>query len=291
MARSVSPPGRGPCRLLFEAPPSIRRQHSIDALLAIGFMVSVCDGPAIDRQCPFLAGLRCPLVDRADIVVSAVPGLHGSQVRQRLLGQNAQSVPIERGQLPESGVLVEAARIAYTARVRNLRYAITAGSRSLIVRAIRASDAEAFREFDSGLSEKSRRKRYHGYMKTMDFETARRAATPDFVNTYSLVVVDEQPQRSDRIVAESRLAPSDGGAAELAVVVADDWQGHGLGRRLVALMLGIGCERGYSAVAAEVLYGNAAMSHVLLDLDFERIESDDVLSFKKWVPSQLPGPS
>jgi acetyltransferase len=50
--------------------------------------------------------------------------------------------------------------------------------------------------------------------------------------------------------------PTGGGAADLAVVVADAWQGCGIGPRLVQDLLGIGQVRGIREIRLTVLAGN-----------------------------------
>lgn len=57
-------------------------------------------------------------------------------------------------------------------------------------------------------------------------------------------------------MAADRAAPPDGLATEIGVVVADDWQGQGLGAALVRAVLSQARARGVTALSMDVLPGN-----------------------------------
>lgn len=69
----------------------------------------------------------------------------------------------------------------------------------------------------------------------------------------------------DEIVGVGRYAadPRDPGAVEVAVVVDDAWQGHGLGARLLALAAGLARLHGYTTLTAVVLADNAPAIRML----------------------------
>lgn len=69
----------------------------------------------------------------------------------------------------------------------------------------------------------------------------------------------------DEIVGVGRYSadPGEPGAAELAVVVDDAWQGHGLGSRLLALAAGLARLHGYTTLTAVVLADNAPAIRML----------------------------
>ena len=140
------------------------------------------------------------------------------------------------------------------------------------IRAINAADAELLRQFDAGLSETSRRLRYLGWMPPLSVEKAARWATVDFRDRFALVAVARQGQRKP-IVADCRLVPiaERPGSLEVAIAVADDFQGLGLGRALLQLILGVAAARGVEVVA-RVRYDNQRMMHLLPGLGFRRTE-------------------
>jgi GNAT superfamily N-acetyltransferase len=69
----------------------------------------------------------------------------------------------------------------------------------------------------------------------------------------------------DEIVGVGRYAadPHEPGVAELAVVVDDAWQGHGLGSRLLACAAGLARLHGYRTLSAVVLADNAPAIRML----------------------------
>lgn len=140
------------------------------------------------------------------------------------------------------------------------------------IRAIDAADAELLRQFDAALSETSRRLRYLGWMPPLSAEKAALWATVNFRDRFALVAVAGQGE-GKRIVADCRLVPlpERPGSLEVAIAVADDFQGAGLGRALLQLTLGIAAARGVEVVA-RVRYDNQRMVHLLIELGFRRIE-------------------
>ena len=140
------------------------------------------------------------------------------------------------------------------------------------IRAIDAADAELLRQFDAGLSETSRRLRYLGWMPPLSVEEAARWATVNFRDRLALVAVARHGEHQ-RIVGDCHLVPfSDRpGSLEVAIAVAGDFQGVGLGRALLQLIPGIAAARGVEVVA-RVRYDSQRMMHILPELGFRRIE-------------------
>ena len=68
--------------------------------------------------------------------------------------------------------------------------------------------------------------------------------------------------RSGRLVAEARYTHTSGDEAEVAILVADKYQGRGLGTALMALVFQQAAADGIGTVTAEVLGSNDAMMAV-----------------------------
>lgn len=75
----------------------------------------------------------------------------------------------------------------------------------------------------------------------------------------AVAVVDDEVVGVGRYAAD----PREPGAAEVAVVVDDAWQGHGLGSRLLALAAGLARLHGYTTLTAVVLADNAPAIRML----------------------------
>jgi GNAT superfamily N-acetyltransferase len=66
-----------------------------------------------------------------------------------------------------------------------------------------------------------------------------------------------------RLIAEGRYTVTDAHVAEVAALVADDYQGRGVGRALLALLFKSAAEKGIRSLHAEVLPSNDAIVSVL----------------------------
>jgi RimJ/RimL family protein N-acetyltransferase len=137
------------------------------------------------------------------------------------------------------------------------------------VRPIRPSDAEALQAFDGGLCEACHRFRYLGWTPPLTPERAPAMATVDFRQRFTLVATTGR-EDGEVVVADCRLIAEPGAPAELAVAVADDHQGVGLGPALMRRMLSIAAEHGIEAVEARVRYDNERVMRVLRGLGFRR---------------------
>src|SRR5258706_16355585 len=99
----------------------------------------------------------------------------------------------------------------------------------VLVRAIRPEDVELLTRFFNGLSERSRYQRFMQHLAHLPPKMLARFTQLDYDRELALVALFE-----GEFIAVGRYAPTlDGENAEFALVVADAWQGKGLGRRLL----------------------------------------------------------
>jgi acetyltransferase len=79
-----------------------------------------------------------------------------------------------------------------------------------------------------------------------------------------MALVVERRNGSEReILGVGRLTRlRDENEAEFAILISDKWQGHGLGTRLLELLVQIGRAEGLSGIMAHILPENSAMQHV-----------------------------
>ncbi|HVD00421.1 MAG TPA: GNAT family N-acetyltransferase [Candidatus Dormibacteraeota bacterium] len=282
------PPVGGPRRrILVEARDASVRRAARTALTGAGFEVCVCPGPGPGHPCPLLLGEACSLVDRSDVVVHALPGTGGRAVRDKLRPDGSEFAPEllvltgwhgaadagDDASLPTTardGELVEAVNRLHGRRVRFLRLPVTLrDGRRVVIRAVRPQDSGRLRAFDAELSPRSRQLRYLGGKPPMTEEWARHLSEVDFDRRFALVAT-AGVGAEERIVADCRLLSSEEVTGELAVVVADDHQGLGLGRLLVDLTLRVAAARGLPRVFADVRYDNRPMALLLRSEGFQR---------------------
>ncbi|HEX2292444.1 MAG TPA: GNAT family N-acetyltransferase [Gaiellaceae bacterium] len=150
---------------------------------------------------------------------------------------------------------------ASTAAVRDV---ILRDGTTLRLRAPTAEDTDGLVEFLSGLSRESIYYRFHGFP-SIDEKLARSFVDPDWYETGHLV-----GELGGSIIAlASYVRLRDPTAAEVAFLVADDYQRRGIGTRLLEQLAERAASVGIERFVAEVLPENSQMLHVFEAVGFE----------------------
>jgi acetyltransferase len=142
------------------------------------------------------------------------------------------------------------------------------------IRPIRPEDEHRMIDFHERLSERTVYQRYFHHLKLeqrIAHERLARICFVDYDRQMVLVAERTRPGTGEReIVAVARLVrmiqPED---TEFAILVADDFQGKGLGTELTRTLIQIAREERTATMQAEVLAENAGMIGVLRKLGFE----------------------
>ena len=132
-----------------------------------------------------------------------------------------------------------------------------------LIRPVADGDADALAAFYAALSADSRRTRFFGACRSITDLQARRFAHARDRGAHGWVALD----RNAQVVGHLCLEPADlqrNRVEEIAVAVADQWQGHGLGHALVARAIESARRRGIVALEATMLTGNHPI-HALLE--------------------------
>ncbi len=144
--------------------------------------------------------------------------------------------------------------------------------RAVTLRPIEPADAPALRRAFAELSPVSRYRRFQRDLTEMTDDMARYLTQVDGVSHLAFIALSVSPDLKDeRIVGVARairLAPGTDGAggsdvAEIAVTVADDFQGRGLGRLLLEALGAAATRQGIRAFRAEVLASNEPAARAL----------------------------
>jgi GNAT superfamily N-acetyltransferase len=131
--------------------------------------------------------------------------------------------------------------------------------RRVSVRPLREDDGERLRRLFFRLSPLSVYRRFMSPLPAPREEGLRRLLDVDHSEREALAALD-----GDEIVAVARYARRPGsGAAEIAVVVADDWQRDGLAHLLLERLSGLARARGIELFRATVLGDNAPAMHMI----------------------------
>jgi acetyltransferase len=140
-----------------------------------------------------------------------------------------------------------------------------------VLRPIRPDDAQALQDFIRSLSEEARYMRFVSMMRELTPSMLSRYTLVDYHRELALVATTEllQPdgQKRETIIGLAHyLRNPDGRGAEYALVVADDWQSRGLGRRLMGRLIEAAREQGLAYVEGLVLSNNRPMLSLMTSL-------------------------
>ncbi len=156
---------------------------------------------------------------------------------------------------------------------------IQVGEIPVTIRTIRPTDREIGIDFVRRLSPTAKYLRYHHAIEELATDTLERFLNPDYPDEMALIAVirDEESPLSTgtRQIAVARYhrgaTPE---SAEIAIAVADDWQGRGVGRQLLLDLREFALAAGISHLVAKVLPQNGQMLALARKLGFHHETAD-----------------
>jgi acetyltransferase len=147
--------------------------------------------------------------------------------------------------------------------------------REITIRPIRPEDAEIERDFVRRLSDEARYFRFMQALSELSQEMLVRFTQLDYHRELALIAT-VMSDRQENEVGVARFFPNpDSVTAEFAIVVADEWQRHGIGARLMGALIEAAREKGFSRMEGEVLMQNTKMLHFMEKLGFVTSEMPD----------------
>jgi RimJ/RimL family protein N-acetyltransferase len=148
-----------------------------------------------------------------------------------------------------------------------VRHLALADGTNVPFRPIIPADASALQRFHERLSETSVHMRFFNYMPRLSDAMAHRFANLDGQNRFALVALD--PEDPGEIIGVLRFDRAPGTTeAEYAAVIADRWQGRGLGTEMSKTLIDSARARGVRTLTADVLSENARMLRLFRDLGY-----------------------
>jgi len=161
-----------------------------------------------------------------------------------------------------------------------------------VTRPIRPEDAGALQVFIRGLSEESRYMRFVSMMRELTPRMLARYTQVDYEREVALVATAQLPNPAHRghrheavIGLAHYLLNPDGRGAEYALVVADAWQGRGLGRQLMTSLIAAAREQRLEYIDGLVLAGNRPMLNLMTSLGFlNEPDPEDPAMRRVWLP-------
>ena len=145
-------------------------------------------------------------------------------------------------------------------------------------RTLQASDRDDLLEGFSRLSPESRYQRFMTTMNTLPEAYLRYLTEIDLVHHFAVVALLDDPARlGERGLGVARFIelPDVENEAELAITVADEAQGLGIGGAFMEILLAAAKERSFVALRAEVLPSNTGMQKLAARFGGERIAVEE----------------
>ncbi len=137
------------------------------------------------------------------------------------------------------------------------------------VRPIRPADAALEQAFVKDLSPESRYSRFMGDVGELSPEMLERFTRIDYPHDLALIVTHVEAGREREIAVARYITLPDGRSCEYAIVVADAWQHHGIGHRLMEALIRFAREGGLARMEGYVLATNRSMLELMHSLGFE----------------------
>ena len=150
---------------------------------------------------------------------------------------------------------------------------------NVIVRPIKPEDATIEQDFVRNLSEQSRFFRFMRVMQELTPEMLARFTQIDYDREMAFIAISERPTGTTELGVARYVTNPDGDSAEFALVVADAYQGKGIGTKLMQALMKTAKNRGLKMLEGEVLNQNRPMRGLMGKLGFfeEPVPDDDDL--------------
>ncbi|MCL4490410.1 MAG: bifunctional acetate--CoA ligase family protein/GNAT family N-acetyltransferase [Nitrospirae bacterium] len=145
-----------------------------------------------------------------------------------------------------------------------------------VVRPIRPEDEPLIYDLFKGLSDETIKFRFGQVLTDMPHERLVRYCQIDYDRELAFIAVLGEGSGQDRIIADVRvIRQPDIETAELAILVADEWQGHGIGTMLLDYCIRIAEGIGIKTLWMEILRNNARMLHLARTSGFTQVYADE----------------
>ncbi|HZW21921.1 GNAT family N-acetyltransferase [Noviherbaspirillum sp.] len=138
----------------------------------------------------------------------------------------------------------------------------------VILRVTRPEDGELIQELVRGLSEKTRYQRFFSPIHELSPRMLDRFTRNGGTEAMTLVAVVQQDGREVAIAMAQYVADPYPERCDFGVVVADDWQRSGLGRKLIESLICLARAAGFERIEGDVLVENVPIHRLMHALGF-----------------------
>ncbi len=139
------------------------------------------------------------------------------------------------------------------------------------IRPSKPDDGDRLRTFFDTLSSSARHNRFLSSVAKVSANLIDLFATADQADHVALLAT-RKSECGEEIIAEARfvVGPDNRSAAEFALTVADNWQGHGMGRQLMVLIEQLARDRGLRFLWGDTIPTNKTMIRLANRVGFNR---------------------
>jgi acetyltransferase len=164
----------------------------------------------------------------------------------------------------------ESSRLAIRPYPSALEERIELAGHPLLVRPIRPEDGQHLMDFYAKASSTDMRLRFFMSRREVPHSELARYSQIDYDREMTFVALTNASSGEQAMVAEVRaVCDPDNQLAEFAIQVSSDWQGKGLGRMLLAKLIGYLRDHGTAEVVGQCLRENTAMASLARSLGFD----------------------
>ena len=235
----------------------------------------------VSRIVPFLKEGAGVTLTRGDVhyVVTEYGSayLHGKNIRERAVALISIAHPKFREQLLEEAKkahLVYPDQIMVTGQggiypVDLEKYVRLPEGKRVLLRPVKPSDEELLKDLFYNLSNETIYKRFMGVKRYLPRQQLHELVNVDYSKNMAIVATIGEEEREEIIGVGRWGLDEDTNSAEVAFVVQDDWQQHGIGTELLRYLTQIAKRRGLYGFTADVLVNNQGMLRLFEKMDFE----------------------
>ncbi|MFZ2853913.1 MAG: bifunctional acetate--CoA ligase family protein/GNAT family N-acetyltransferase [Rhodocyclaceae bacterium] len=141
--------------------------------------------------------------------------------------------------------------------------------RTVTIRPIRPEDAELEQDFVKRMSDESKYYRFMDTIRELTQAMLVRFTQIDYDREMALIATIQDEDGKEVQIGVSRYVTNpDGESVEFALAIADDWQKHGIGRKLMSALIDCARMKGHRSVVGDVLAMNTKMFRLMTSLGF-----------------------
>jgi acetyltransferase len=144
----------------------------------------------------------------------------------------------------------------------------TGDGTNVLIRPIRPEDADMEQDFVKGLSPETKYFRFMNTIRELSQAQLIRLTQIDYDREMAFIAMTEPGEQPTEIGVARYATNPDGESCEFAIVVADTWQGKGVARRLMGILIDTARSRGLKYMNGDFLAENTRMLRFVASLGF-----------------------